>query len=393
MNKFSKYLLFGVAIFIIATIVFSPISHADIETGVVVDGSMYSDDPIEINIAPSGSKALNGVDNLVGAKNKLVTLDNKDKYVINHYKDSDNNTYKLIYGKGVQNNPTDTKNCYVNGELVKMPRFYGKDGITNLTIVYDVYLHSEETVVFNNTIGDKFTTITNNLGVNDTWSNNGKVFDNQISGLEFINTTDGNYTFSHWVNDAGETVHNWFIGWENGARRIYNFFAVYDFTPNPDPITPVENNTTDNETVPVDNGTDNGTVPNSTDNSTEPVENETIDNGTEPIDNGTVPIDNGTGNETVPVDNSSDNTTIIDNTTKDNDTNSIKPANNQTANTNNDTTATNTKIDTNTSIANSKNPVVSTNLSEHETGVRFVVASIGVLLCLMLVLIGLRDDW
>lgn len=356
MNKFTQYLLIGVALFIVATIVFCPISHADIETGVVVDGSKYSDEPIEISIAPSGSKALNGVDNLVGAKNKLVTMDNKDKYVINHYKDDKNNTYQLIYGKGVQNNPTDTKNCYVNGELTKMPRFYGKDGITNLTIIYDEYLHSEETVVFNNTIGDRFTTITNNLGVNDTWSNNGKIFDNQISGLEFINTTDGNYTFSHWVNDAGETVHNFCIEWENGARRIYNFFAVYDFTPNPE---------SENETVPVDNGTDNGTVP----------------------------ADNGTGNETVPVDNSTDNNTIIDNTTKDNDTNPVKPTNNQTTNTNTKNTATNTENNTNTSIANSKNSVVSTNLSEKVTGARFVVTSIGVLLILMLVLIGLRDDW
>ena len=298
-----------------------------------------------VNIAPSGSKALNGVDNLVGAKNKLVTLDNKDKYVINHYKDSENNTYQLIYGKGVQNNPTDTKNCYVNGELTKMPRFYGKDGISNLTIVYDEYLHSEETVVFNNTIGDRFTKITNNLGVNDTWSNNGKMFDNQISGLEFINTTAGNYTFSHWVNDAGETVHNWFIEWENGARRIYNFFAVYDFTPNPEP------------------------------------------------ENETVPVDNSTGNETVPVDNSSDNTKIIDKTTKDNNTNATKPLNNETTIPNNDSTATNTEKTTDTSISNHKNSVVSTILSEHETGARFVVASIGALLCLMLVLIGLRDDW
>ena len=85
MNKFCKYFLICVAIFIVAIIVFCPISHADIETGVIVDGSKYSGEPIEINIAPSGSKALNGVDNLVGAKNKLVTLDNKDKYVINHY--------------------------------------------------------------------------------------------------------------------------------------------------------------------------------------------------------------------------------------------------------------------------------------------------------------------
>ena len=391
MNKFSKYFLFGVALFICVTIVFSPISHADIETGVVVDGSKYSDEPIEINIAPSGSKALNGVDNLVGAKNKLVTLENKDKYVINHYKDSDNNTYKLIYGKGVQNNPTDTKNCYVNGELVKMPRFYGKDGITNLTIMYDEYLHSEETVVFNNTIGDRFTTVTNNLGVNDTWSNNGKMFDNQISGLEFVNTTAGNYTFSHWVNDAGETVHNWFIEWENGARRIYNFFAVYDFTPNPEPVTPVDNNTTENETVPVDNGTDNGTVPvdnETTDNGTVP-----IDNGTVPVDNGTVPVDNGTGNETVPVDNSSDNNSIIDNNTSDNGTNVTKPLNNESNITDSNSTATNTEKTTNTYIANSKNTGISTILSEHETGARFTVASIGALLCLMLVLIGLRDDW
>lgn len=360
MNKFSKYFLFGVALFICVTIVFSPISHADIESGVIVDGSKYNGEPIEINIAPSGSKALNGVDNLVGAKNKLVTFENKDKYVINHYRDSNNNTYQLIYGKGVQNNPTDTKNCYVNGELTKMPRFYGKDGITNLTIVYDEYLHSEETVVFNNSIGDRFTTVTNNLGVNDTWSNNGKMFDNQISGLEFINTADGNYTFSHWVNDAGETVHNFFIEWENDARRIYNFFAVYDFTPNPEPITPVDNET---------------------------------DNGTVPIDNGTVPVDNGTGNETVPVDNSSDNNTIIDNTTKDNSTNPIKPVNNQTFIADTNSTTTNTEKTTNTYIANSKNTGISTNLSEHETGVRFVVTSIGALLCLMLVLIGLRDDW
>ena len=388
MNKFSKYVLFGVALFICVTIVFSPISHADIESGVVVDGSMNSDEQIEINIVPSGSKALNGVDNLVGAKNKLVTLDNKDKYVINHYKDDKNNTYQLIYGKGVQNNPTDTKNCYVNGELVKMPRFYGKDGITNLTIVYDVYLHSEETVVFNNTIGDRFTSITNNLGVNDTWSNNGKMFDNQISGLEFINTTAGNYTFSHWVDDAGRTVHDWFIEWENGARRIYQFFAVYDFTPNPEPLIPVDNET-DNGTEPIDNGT----VPNGTNNSTEPVENETIDNGTLPVDNGTVPVDNGTDNQTAPVDNSSDNTTIIDNTTKDNNTNSSNLLNNKTIIRDSNSVATNTQNDATTSILTNKNTIVSTNLSEHETGVRFVVASIGALLCLMLVLIGLRDDW
>ncbi len=358
MNKFSKCFLFGVALFICVTIVFSPISHADIETGVVVDGSKYSDEPIEISIASSGSKALNGIDNLVGAKNKLVTLENKDKYVINHYKDDNNNTYQLIYGKGVQNNPTDTKNCYVNGELIKMPRFYGKDGITNLTIVYDEYLHSEETVVFNNAVGDRFTSITNNLGVNDTWSNNGKIFDNQISGLEFINTTDGNYTFSHWVNEAGEIVHNFFIEWENGARRIYNFFAVYEFTPNP-----------------------------------EPVENETIDNETVPIDNGTVPADNGTGNETVPVDNSTENNTVINNETIDNGTNSVQPTNNETSNTNTKSTVTNTEKITDTSISNHKNTVVSTNLSEKVTGARFVVASIGVLLILMLVLIGLRDDW
>lgn len=350
MNKFVQYFIWFVALFVCVTIVCSPVSHADIETGVIVNGSMYSDEPIEINIAPSGSKALNGVDNLVGAKNKLVTLENKDKYIINHYKDDNNNTYQLIYGKGVQNNPTDTKNCYVNGELTKMPRFYGKDGITNLTIVYDEYLHSEETVVFNNTIGDRFTTITNNLGVNDTWSNNGKIFDNQISGLEFINTTAGNYTFSHWVNDAGETVHNFFIEWENGARRIYNFFAVYDFTPNPEPVTPVDNDSTDNETVPVDNGTDNETVP----------------------------VDNGTDNQTVPVNN---------------DTNTDKPVNNETNTTATNTTVTNTQINNNTPIANHKNPVVSAKLSEHETGIRFAVASIGALLILMLVLIGLRDDW
>lgn len=354
MNKFSKYFLFGVALFICVTIVSSPISHADIETGVVVDGSMYSDEPIEINIAPSGSKALNGVDNLVGAKNKLVTLDNKDKYVINHYKDDNNNTYQLIYGKGVQNNPTDTKNCYVNGELTKMPRFYGKDGITNLTIVYDEYLHSEETVVFNNTIGDRFTTITNNLGVNDTWSNNGKIFDNQISGLEFINTTVGNYTFSHWVNDAGETVHNFFIEWENGARRIYNFFAVYDFTPNPEPVTPE-------------------------------------DNGTEPIDNGTIPIDNGTDNETVPVDNSSDNNTIIDNRTNDNGTNTSKPVNNETTIKDTDSTTTNTKNNTNTSIANHKNTIVSTNLFEHITGKAFSVIMVGLMLILVVLIASRRD--
>lgn len=353
MNKFAQYFIWFVALFICVTIACSPVSHADIETGVVVDGSKYTDEPIEISIAPSGSKALYGVDNLVGAKNKLVTLDNKDKYIINHYKDDNNNTYQLIYGKGVQNNPSDTKNCYVNGELTKMPRFYGKDGITNLTIVYDEYLHSEETVVFNNTIGDRFTTITNNLGVNGTWSNNGKIFDNQISGLEFINTTDGNYTFSHWVNDAGETVHNFFIEWENGARRIYNFFAVYDFTPNPEPVTPVDNNTTDNET-----------------------------------------IDNGTGNETVPVDNGTvDNNTIIDNTTDNNNTDTVKPANNETNNTDTNSTATNTENNNNTPIANHKNPVVSTNLSEHETGTAFAVTSIGALLILVLVLIGLRDDW
>ena len=348
MNKFSKYFLFGVALFICATIVFSPLSHADIESGVIVNGSMYSDEPIEINIAPSGSKALNGIDNLVGAKNKLVTLENKDKYVINHYKDDNNNTYQLIYGKGVQNNPTDTKNCYVNGELTKMPRFYGKDGITNLTIVYNEYLHSEETVVFNNAIGDRFTTVTNNLGVNDTWSNNGKMFDNQISGLEFINTTDGNYTFSHWVNEAGEIVNNWFIEWENGARRIYNFFAVYDFTPNP------VDNGTDNETVPEDNCTDNETVP--------------VDNGT----------DNTTDNQTVPVDNG---------------TNATKPVNNETSIQDTNSTATNTENITIAPIANSENSVVSANLLEHETGVKFAVASIGVLIILALTLIGLRDDW
>lgn len=335
MNTFSKCLLVGVAIFIIGTIVFSPLSHADIETGVIVNGSMYTDEPIEISIAPSGSKALNGIDNLVGAKNKLVTFENKDKYVINHYKDNNNNTYQLIYGNGVQNNPTDTKNCYVNGELTKMARFYGKDGITNLTIVYDEYLHSEETVVFNNTIGDRFTTITNNLGVNDSWSNNGKVFDNQISGLEFINTTDGNYTFSHWVNEAGEIVHDFFIDWENGARRIYNFFAVYEFTPNP-----VENETE-----------------NITDNTTD------------------------------------DNNTIIDNNTDYNDTNTTKPVNNETTDTNTNITTINTENDDSTSISTIKNPVVSTKLSEHETGARFAVVSIGVLIILALTLIGLRDDW
>lgn len=386
MNKFSKYFLFGVALFICVTIVFSPISHADIETGVIVDGSKYSDEPIEINIASSGSKALNGVDNLVGAKNKLVTLDNKDKYVINHYKDDKNNTYQLIYGKGVQNNPTDTKNCYVNGELTKMPRFYGKDGITNLTIVYDEYLHSEETVVFNNTIGDRFTTITNNLGVNDTWSNNGKIFDNQISGLEFINTTDGNYTFSHWVNDAGETVHNFFIEWENGARRIYNFFAVYDFTPNPEPVTPVDNNTSDNDTEPIDNGT----VPNSTDNSTEPVENETIDNETVPVDNGTLPSDNDTSNETVPVDNTT-NDTIIDNTPNNNNTNTTKPVNNETTNTGNNTTATNTENNNNTPVANHKNTLISTNLSKHITGAVFSVVMVGLMLILVVLIASRRD--
>lgn len=372
MNNFSKYFLMGVALFIVATIVFSPISHADIETGVVVNGSMYSDEPIEINIAPAGSKALNGVDNLVGAKNKLVTLENKDKYVINHYKDQNNNTYQLIYGKGVQNNPTDTKNCYVNGKLTKMPRFYGKDGITNLTIVYDEYLHSEETVVFNNTIGDRFITVTNNLGVNDTWNNDGKIFDNQIRGLEFINTTDGNYTFKYWINEAGEIVHNFFIEWENGARRIYEFFAVYDFTPNP-----VVNNTTDgNSSVPVDN---------SSDNSTEPIDNGTVPNST---DNGTEPVDNSTGNIT---DNSTD--TIIDNSTQDNGTNATKPSNNQTTNANTNSTATNTENFTDTPIANTKNTIVSTNLLKHTTGTAFAVTSIGVLLILMLVLIGLRDDW
>lgn len=375
MNSFSKYFLIGVALFFVATIVFSPLSHADIETGVIVNGSKYNDEPIEINIAPSGSKALNGIDNLVGAKNKLVTLDNKDKYVINHYKDDKNNTYQLIYGKGVQNNPTDTKNCYVNGELIKMPRFYGKDGIINLTIVYDEFLHSEESVVFNNTVGDRFTIVTNNLGVNDTWSNDGKMFDNQISGLEFINTTDGNYTFSHWLNEAGEIVHNFFIEWENGARRIYNFFAVYDFTPNP-----VVNNTTDdNGTVPFDNGTDN---------STEPIDNGTVPNST---DNGTEPINNGTENIT---DNTTiENKTIIDNSSQDNSTNATKPLNNQTNNTNTNSTTTNAKNDTNTSISTNKNTVVSTNLSKHSTGARFAVASIGGLILLVLLLIGLRDDW
>ena len=358
MNKFTKCFLFGVALFICATIVFSPMSHADIETGVVVNGSMYSDESIEINIAPSGSKALNGIDNLVGAKNKLVTLENKDMYIINHYIDSENNTYELIYGNGVQNGPTNTKEAYVNGELVKMPRFYGKDGITQLTIVYDEYLHSEETVVFNNAIGDRFTTVTNSLGVNDSWSNNGKIFDNQISGLEFINTSDGNYTFSHWINDAGETVHNFFIEWENGARRIYNFFAVYDFTANPEPITPVDNNTTDNTT-----------------------------------DNGTVPADNGTDNGTVPVDNSTNNTTDNQTVPVDNGTNTTEPVNNQTSIKDTNSTVTNTENFTNAPIANDENSVVSTILSEHETGVRFVVISIGALLCLMLVLIGLRDDW
>ena len=77
----------------------------------------------------------------------------------------------------------------------------------------------------------------------------------------------------------------------------------------------------------------------------------------------------------------------------DNGTNATKPVNNETSIQDTNSTATNTENITIAPIANSENSVVSANLLEHETGVKFAVASIGVLIILALTLIGLRDDW
>lgn len=219
------------------------------------------DETVEIEISESGSKNYYSIDNLVGAKNKIISKENKDYYEIRDYELDDGTTIELIYPNGKQNN-ANNKIAIVNGTEMTQPRVYGKDGVTHIVINYDEFIHSEETVNYINDIGGRTTTVTNNLGRGDSWSQDGAAFLNQISGLETIETEDGTYTFSHWEDEAGNLVDSFLIEWENGVKRVFNFFAKYDFTPAPEPEPetndtnettpdPVPANTTDtNETAP-----------------------------------------------------------------------------------------------------------------------------------------------
>lgn len=238
------------------------------------------DETVEIEISESGSKNYYSIDNLVGAKNKIITKENKDYYEIRDYELDDGTTIELVYPNGKQNN-ANNKIAIVNGTEVTQPRVYGKDGVTHIKINYDEFIHSEETVNYINDIGGRSTTVTNNLGRGDSWSQDGAAFLNQISGLETIEKEDGTYTFSHWEDEAGNIVDSFLIEWENGVKRIFNFFAVYDFTPAPTPE-PETNDTVDNET-----------------DTNETVDNETNTNNT--VDNETAPAaaTNDTNNSTV----------------------------------------------------------------------------------------------
>ena len=277
-------------------------AYADLEHGASVDAL---NETVEIEISESGSKNFYSIDNIVGAKNKIINdKENKDYYEIKDYELDDGTTVELIYPNGKQNN-ADKKEAIVNGTKTTQPRVYGRDGVTHIKINYDSYIHSEETVKYINEIGGRTTTVTNNLGKDDTWSQDGAAFDNQISGLEKINTTEGTYTFNHWEDKDGNIIHDFFIAWENGAQRIWDFFAVYDFIP-----APVDNETVDNETQADDT---NETVDNETqaddtnktsvedDNDNKATNNESIN---EKTDNPVVDNFNNDSNKT-------NNTTIV----------------------------------------------------------------------------------
>lgn len=275
-------------------------AYADLEHGASVDAL---NETVEIEISESGSKNFYGIDNIVGAKNKIINdKENKDYYEIKNYELDDGTTVELIYPNGKQNN-ANKKEAIVNGTKTTQPRVYGRDGVTHIKINYDSYIHSEETVNYINEIGGRTTTVNNNLGKDDTWSQDGAAFDNQISGLEKINTTEGTYTFNHWEDKDGNIIHDFFIAWENGAQRIWDFFAVYDFTPWPAPE-PEPTPTPTPEPIPVD--PDNETIP----------ANETI------IDNETV-NDTNPSNESIVEPKNTDNG-IIEEDTIENQQSNIK---------------------------------------------------------------------
>lgn len=249
MNKISILI-----ILLITLSVMVPAVAGSIEHGASVDAL---NETVEIEISESGSKNYYGIDNIVGAKNKVITDENKDYYEIRNYELDDGTTVELIYPNGKENN-ADSKKAVVNGTETAQPRVYGKDGVTHIVINYDKYLHSEETVNYINDIGGRTTTVSNNLGRGDSWSQDGAAFGNQISGLETVEKEDGTYNFSHWEDARGNIVTDFFIEWENGVKRVYDFFAIYDFTPAPEPEPPENQTSNETDTLPTNDTMING---------------------------------------------------------------------------------------------------------------------------------------
>ena len=276
--------------------------------GANVDITDCIDHNVTVSVSDSGSKQLWAVDNLVGAKNKIYTTDEKDLYEIDGYIFDNGDFVQLIYNNGKQNN-ADKKSCYVNGQLSDMVKIYGKDGDTTIKVNYTVFKHDNITVNFINEIGGRYTSISNNIGKDGSWSNNGKLFDNQISGLEFLETETGNYTFIGWKNDLGEFVNSFSFDWIGNQILNFNYTAVYDFIP-----------------VPVDNSTDNSTNDTSINNQT----NVTVDNSTNGVHNNesNVPLKQ---NETVKYQNNKSNIKNNNNPLSDNENSTVSSTSNSTS--------------------------------------------------------------